>query len=244
MAAFAPRSVNEIHLYCCLEQYFIFFAAQYSILWPYHALFIFLLLMAIWVVFSVGLFILKGAALNILMWSFGELMRIFLLCIESEWNCWVMRYVYVDGTLLLSGSVLFIASGTQFTGLSLYLGDRPVHWKINSCLRGLRCWGTERLQTWRLLGESQVWKSDRPLSLFCLLFSLTLEITLCLLCLKANVPPRVINGPTGGNVCSKSYGSSAKSGIRLLEDEVVIFNTTTFENHFSSLKTSWRLWSS
>lgn len=177
MAAFAPRSVNEIHLYCCLEQYFIFFAAQYSILWPYHALFIFLLLIAIWVVFSVGLFILKGAALNILMWSFGELMHIFLLCIESEWNCWVMRYVYVDGTLLLSGSVLFIASGTQFTGLSLYLGDRPVHWKINSCLRGLRCWGTERLQTWRLLGESQVWKSDRPLSLFCLLFSLTLEIT-------------------------------------------------------------------
>lgn len=99
--------------------------------------------------------VLKSAGLNILMWSFGEHRHILLLCIESEWSCWAMRYVDVDRTLLFSGSVLFVASGTKFMGLSLYLGDRPIHWKINSCLWGLRCWWTERFAD----SETTRWKS-------------------------------------------------------------------------------------
>lgn len=146
--------MHGTHLYCCLEQYFIFLCCIvfHHMTIPHS---IYLSALDGHRGHSQRGAILKGAALHVLMWSLGDHTHVLLSCTESEWSCWATRCVCVDGTLLFSGSVLFTASGTQFTGLSLYLGDRSAHWKINSCLWGLRCWWTERFAD----SETTRWKS-------------------------------------------------------------------------------------
>lgn len=97
----------------------------------------------------------------------------------------------MDGSLLFSGSVLFTAGRTWFLGLvSVWEGKQlPLGFEMLD--------EPGDFQTQRFPGESQVQESDLLLSLSCILL-FDLEITLSLLCLRANVPLGVVSGPPTG----------------------------------------------
>lgn len=84
------------------------------------------------------------------------------------------------------------------------------------------------MQTQRFPGESQVQESDLLLSFSCILL-FELEITLRLLCLRANVPLSVVSGPPTG----KRAPEPTVALLNHTSDDAVNFNTLTFEKHFS-----------